>query len=132
MNNDNNYDNDNIISNMRRLNASADHSDITCSDVFDPNDSFDNVVITLLDEENSSKTMNKSKNIPPINIENKIRILVIGYFNHNNIGDEQYRITFNYIFYNFLDDYNSYIIVFIDCDELKNFITYNNDIIITH
>ena len=130
MNNDNNYDNDNIISNMRRLNASADHSDITCSDVFDPNDSFDNVVITLLDEENSSKTMNKSKNIPPINIENKIRILVIGYFNHNNIGDEQYRITFNYIFYNFLDDYNSYIIVFIDCDELKNFITYNNDIII--
>lgn len=48
------------------------------------------------------------------------QIYVIGYYEHYNIGDEQYKNTFNYIFNKFLSDYD---IKYIDCDiiELKEF-----------
>jgi polysaccharide pyruvyl transferase WcaK-like protein len=43
-------------------------------------------------------------------------IFVIGYYNHNNIGDCQYKLTFNYIIKKYLDNFK---INFIDCDTLQ-------------
>jgi hypothetical protein len=57
-------------------------------------------------------------------------IFIIGYYGHNNIGDEQYKITFDYILRNYLPYLQKYHIKFIDCDRLKNFFFEENDIII--
>jgi polysaccharide pyruvyl transferase WcaK-like protein len=59
-----------------------------------------------------------------------MNIFIIGYFNHYNTGDEQYKITFDYIFKNYLPNYENYLIKYIDCDLLKNTKIEDNDIII--
>ena len=48
-----------------------------------------------------------------------MNIFIIGYFNHYNSGDEQYKITFDYIFKNYLTNYENYNIKYIDCNLLK-------------
>jgi polysaccharide pyruvyl transferase WcaK-like protein len=60
----------------------------------------------------------------------KNNIIVIGYYNHNNIGDEQYKNTFKTLIYDILN-LKDYKIQFIDCDVLKiDYIHNDNDIII--
>ena len=54
-------------------------------------------------------------------------IYIIGYYNHNNIGDEQYKLSINYILNKYKNDYN---IEFIDCDNINNIIIKGDDIII--
>lgn len=57
-------------------------------------------------------------------------IVVIGYYGHENIGDEQYKITFYHLFKKFLPNYEKYTIDFIDCDMLKTKNFETTDIII--
>ena len=57
-------------------------------------------------------------------------IIIIGYYNHYNIGDEQYKLTFNYMLNNFLFNKNNYLIKYIDCDILKDILIKDSDIII--
>lgn len=54
----------------------------------------------------------------------KKNIIVIGYYGHGNIGDEQYIYTFESIFKN---DFN---VKYIDCDNIKNEIISERDIIV--
>ena len=58
------------------------------------------------------------------------RILVVGYYNHNNIGDEQYKETFKHVFDNYLLKPECYKIIYIDCDLLKEIDVVEDDIII--
>lgn len=55
-------------------------------------------------------------------------LFVIGYYNHHNIGDEQYKQTFNYIFNTYL--IHKYNLQFIDCDLIKNKEFHDEDTII--
>lgn len=59
-------------------------------------------------------------------------IFVIGYYGHNNIGDEQYKISFNHIFNTYLTPLSDqiYNIEYIDCDLIKLKEFSNSDIII--
>ena len=71
--------------------------------------------------------------IKEIHLSHNIKnIYVIGYFGHGNLGDEQYRITFNFIFNTFLpkNDLNNYNIHYIDCDTIKLHDFNETDIII--
>jgi polysaccharide pyruvyl transferase WcaK-like protein len=54
-------------------------------------------------------------------------ICVIGYYDHNNLGDEQYKLTFGYIIKKYLSDYTCN---FIDCDNLLNTNFIDTDIIL--
>ena len=58
------------------------------------------------------------------------RIFIIGYFGHANTGDQQYLLTFNYIFKNFLINHEEYSIYYLDCDKVKITEFKDNDIII--
>jgi hypothetical protein len=52
------------------------------------------------------------------------KILIIGYYDHANAGDEQYKNTFSYLIKTILAatlDINHYDIVFIDCDKLHDY-----------
>jgi polysaccharide pyruvyl transferase WcaK-like protein len=57
------------------------------------------------------------------------KFFILGYYNHNNIGDEQYKLSFQYLFQQFrtvaVDS-----IEFIDCDKLSNAVIGEKDIII--
>jgi polysaccharide pyruvyl transferase WcaK-like protein len=59
-------------------------------------------------------------------------IYVIGYFGHENLGDETYKVTFNFIFQTFLpkNDLNNYKIHYLDCDTIKLHNFNDTDIII--
>jgi len=59
-------------------------------------------------------------------------IYVIGYFGHGNLGDETYKVTFNFIFQTFLpkNDLNNYNIHYLDCDTIKPHNFNDTDIII--
>jgi hypothetical protein len=46
-------------------------------------------------------------------------IWVIGYFHHHNLGDEQYKQTYDYLFNTFLLSKKQYAIQYIDCDKWK-------------
>lgn len=61
------------------------------------------------------------------NLSNK-RIIVMGYFDHKNIGDEQYKLTFKYIFEKYLHE--DYIITYISFDKIDRFLFYSTDIIV--
>lgn len=56
------------------------------------------------------------------------RIIVMGYFDHKNIGDEQYKITFKYIFEKYL--HGDYEITYISFDKIDRFLFYSTDIIV--
>lgn len=71
--------------------------------------------------------------IKKVHLLNNIKnIYVIGYFGHGNLGDEQYKITFNFIFNTFLpkNDLNNYNINYLDCDTIKKHEFNDTDIII--
>ena len=55
-------------------------------------------------------------------------IFIIGYYNHHNIGDEQYKLTFNYTFE--LLGLTNYTTNYYDCDKLNELTVNNNDIIV--
>lgn len=57
-------------------------------------------------------------------------ICVIGYFDHFNLGDEQYKESFSYIFETYFPNYDSLEIKFIDCDYLNSETFHDDDIII--
>lgn len=61
-------------------------------------------------------------------INNLERIIIIGYYNHKNAGDEQYIETFNYFFKKYFP--NHFTCIFIDCDKLSSFKIMENDIIV--
>ena len=55
------------------------------------------------------------------------RVCVIGYYNHNNLGDDQYRQSFKYI----VDTYfPKYQLDFFDCDTILSHQFYDTDIIV--
>ena len=56
------------------------------------------------------------------------QIYIIGYYNHHNLGDEQYKLTFNYIINNYLN-LRDFKINFLDCDIIHSY-NFNNDDII--
>ena len=58
-----------------------------------------------------------------------IKIYVIVYYDHENLGDESYKLTFDYFFKNNLVNCN-YKLDFIDCDKLHNYTFEETDIII--
>lgn len=57
-------------------------------------------------------------------------LIVVGYYNHYNAGDEQYKLTFAHIFKTYLPNLDEYHISFIDCDLIKTHKISDNDIII--
>jgi hypothetical protein len=56
-------------------------------------------------------------------------ILVVGYYNHYNLGDEQYKISIKYLLHKVLPDI-SFDVQFIDCDKLDLFDILPNTVII--
>lgn len=63
-------------------------------------------------------------------LDNSIRIFIIGYFGHSNTGDQQYLLTFDYIFKHFLITHENYITHYLDCDHVKITQFKDTDIII--
>jgi hypothetical protein len=60
--------------------------------------------------------------------QNQSKIIVVGYYNHDNIGDEQYKLTLKYLFEKLnIDNYKT---IFVDCDKLKSHPIDDMDIII--
>ena len=57
-------------------------------------------------------------------------ITVIGYYDHNNTGDEQYKLTFKKMIVDNLPRNMNYIIRFVDCDKLKKTEIIETEIII--
>lgn len=55
----------------------------------------------------------------------KQKIIIIGYFNHDNIGDEQYKITFDHVL-----DASKNDLIYIDCDLIKDYTINDTDTII--
>jgi len=49
-----------------------------------------------------------------------LKIFVIGYFEHANLGDESYKLTFEYFFKKYLVNCN-YTLNFINCDKLQQY-----------
>ena len=56
-------------------------------------------------------------------------VLVIGYYNHCNLGDEQYKWSIKYII-NHLPTYKPNAIEFIDCDKLADYVVPDNTVVI--
>lgn len=48
-----------------------------------------------------------------------LEVLVLGYYNHGNLGDEQYKISIKWLLQRALGEVNPHI-RFMDCDQLKN------------
>lgn len=55
---------------------------------------------------------------------------VIGYFDHGNLGDEQYKETFRFIFRNFLPKGFEENVKFLDCDSILEYTFGDSDLII--
>ena len=58
------------------------------------------------------------------------RIIIVGYYNHDNLGDEQYKETFEYMLDKYLSLKKNYEIKFIDCDSLSTIHILETDVII--
>lgn len=58
-----------------------------------------------------------------------IQIKVVGYYDHFNLGDEQYKVTFTTLFDMYIG-HGSYDICFIDVDKIASFTFTDNDIIV--
>ena len=59
-----------------------------------------------------------------------INILIIGYYGHANLGDEQYKLSFTYVIDKYIADINNYNIIFVDCDRLKDQVICSTDIVL--
>jgi hypothetical protein len=71
-----------------------------------------------------SKTKPKAKPKPNKNI------IIVGNYNRNNLGDDQYRFAFQYIFETFLPDFKSYHIEYIHWESVKLYTFSDHDIIL--
>jgi polysaccharide pyruvyl transferase WcaK-like protein len=60
----------------------------------------------------------------------QIRIIIVGYYNHDNLGDEQYKETFEYMLDKYLSLKKNYEILFVDCDSIHNIPILKTDVII--
>lgn len=60
----------------------------------------------------------------------QIRIIIVGYYNHDNLGDEQYKETFEYMLDKYLPLKKDYTIIFVDCDVLSTIPIIDTDIIL--
>ena len=78
-----------------------------------------------ISESNSDKYISESNS----DIKPPMRFVIIGYYQHNNIGDDQYVQTFQYILNN-LKLNKIYTFEFVDCDTLPKFDILDSDIII--
>ena len=58
------------------------------------------------------------------------RIIIVGYYNHDNLGDEQYKETFEYMLDKYLPMKKNYIIQFMDWDLLSTINIVSTDIIL--
>ena len=58
------------------------------------------------------------------------KIYVIGYYNHDNIGDEQYKLSFEYLFQSFSSKVVIDSVEFVDCDKIGNAAIDERDIIL--
>lgn len=58
-----------------------------------------------------------------------MNILIVGYYNHHNLGDEQYKISIKYVIKQILN-IKSKSIEFIDCDKLQEYKVLDDTIII--
>jgi hypothetical protein len=58
-----------------------------------------------------------------------MNILVVGYYNHCNLGDEQYKLSIKYIFNN-LPYVKPKSVEFLDCDKLNDYLVPENTIIV--
>jgi hypothetical protein len=56
-------------------------------------------------------------------------VLVVGYYNHFNLGDEQYKCSINYIV-NHFPTYKPKTVTFIDCDKLADYVVPDNTVVI--
>jgi hypothetical protein len=57
-----------------------------------------------------------------------INIKIIGYYDHSNLGDEQYKTAFNNILYHYFND--TVDIEYIDCDRLSHYTFSTEDVIV--
>jgi len=62
--------------------------------------------------------------------KNIVSLKIIGYYDHANLGDEEYKISFKKLFDEYLTPYTTYTIDFIDCDKLQTCQFSDSDIII--
>lgn len=60
----------------------------------------------------------------------RLNIKVIGYYNHYNLGDDQYKSSINHLLYTFFRQIINYSIEFVDCDTIHNHQFHPDDIII--
>lgn len=58
------------------------------------------------------------------------RIIIVGYYNHDNLGDEQYKETFEYMLDKYLPLKRNYNIQFVDCDLLSTIPIRDTDVIL--
>lgn len=56
-------------------------------------------------------------------------VLVVGYYNHFNLGDEQYKCSINYIV-NHFPTYKPKTVTFLDCDKLADYDVPDNTVVI--
>jgi hypothetical protein len=63
----------------------------------------------------------------PVDMQSVRNIVVVGYYNHNNIGDEQYKISLKQFLHN---KYPKALIEFIDCDTIVNYTFPENHLIV--
>ena len=63
-------------------------------------------------------------------MKQQIRIIIVGYYNHDNLGDEQYKETFEYMLDKYLPLKRNYNIIFIDCDTLPTIPIIDTDVIL--
>jgi hypothetical protein len=65
-----------------------------------------------------------------MNTDTETHFVIVGYFGHANVGDEQYKISFQEVFKQFIPTSVAYRLSFIDCDLLSDFVTSDNDVIV--
>ena len=58
-----------------------------------------------------------------------MNVLVVGYYNHYNLGDEQYKCSINYIV-NHFPTYKPKTLTFLDCDKLSDYDVPDNTVVI--
>ena len=79
---------------------------------------------TLFIKQTKQKTNKQMKQ------KQQIRIIIVGYYNHDNLGDEQYKETFEYMLDKYLPLKRNYEIKFIDCDLLHTITIIDTDVIL--
>ena len=59
-----------------------------------------------------------------------VRLKIIGYYGHNNLGDEQYKTSFIEMFKRYMPEDINYDVLFYDCDKIFDVEFDEDDVII--